>query len=65
MLILDDEVTNIFLICSRNQWRSPTGEQVWKNYPELKVRSAGTSTKARRAVNIKGNNSLQLCLPLK
>jgi predicted protein tyrosine phosphatase len=46
-------VTNILFICSRNQWRSPTGEQVWKNHPELKVRSAGTSPKARRTVNAK------------
>lgn len=44
---------NILFICSRNQWRSPTGEQVWKNHPELNVRSAGTSPKAKRTVSIK------------
>ena len=43
----------ILFICSRNQWRSPTGEQVWKNHPELSVRSAGTSPKAKRTVNVK------------
>ena len=42
---------NILFICSRNQWRSPTGEQVWKNHPALSVRSAGTSPRARRTVN--------------
>lgn len=42
---------NVLFICSRNQWRSPTGEQVWKNEPGLSVRSAGTSPKARRTVN--------------
>lgn len=47
------EVRNILFICSRNQWRSPTGEQVWKNHPELSVRSAGTSPKAKRTVNVK------------
>jgi len=47
------EVTNVLFICSRNQWRSPTGEQVWRNHPELAVRSAGTSQKARRTMNAK------------
>jgi len=46
-------LTNILFICSRNQWRSPTGEQVWKNHPELNTRSAGTSPKAQRTVNVK------------
>lgn len=41
-------MTNLLFICSRNQWRSPTGEQVWRNHPEVSVRSAGTSSKARR-----------------
>lgn len=44
---------NILFICSRNQWRSPTAEQVWKNHPELNVRSAGTSPRAKRTVNAK------------
>ncbi|MEP4052877.1 MAG: phosphotyrosine protein phosphatase [Litorimonas sp.] len=42
---------NILFICSRNQWRSPTGEQVWQKTPGLCVRSAGTSASARRTVN--------------
>ncbi|CAM3672177.1 Low molecular weight phosphotyrosine protein phosphatase [Vibrio aerogenes CECT 7868] len=46
-------MTNILFICSRNQWRSPTGEQVWKNHPGLEVRSAGTSPKAKRTVSAK------------
>ena len=41
---------NILFICSRNQWRSPTAEAVWRQYPTLQVRSAGTSDKARRKV---------------
>ncbi|MEO9944740.1 phosphotyrosine protein phosphatase [Paraglaciecola sp.] len=44
---------NILFICSRNQWRSPTAEKVWKNHPELNVRSAGTSPRAKRTVSVK------------
>ena len=42
---------NILFICSMNQWRSPTAEQIYRNHPELAVRSAGTSRKARRTVS--------------
>jgi len=44
---------NILFICSRNQWRSPTGELVWKKTPGLFVRSAGTSPRARNTVSAK------------
>jgi len=44
---------NIIFICSRNQWRSPTGEQLWRKTSGLSVRSAGTSPNARRTVNAK------------
>lgn len=37
-------------ICSRNQWRSPTAEAVFRKHPQLSVRSAGTSPNARRRV---------------
>jgi predicted protein tyrosine phosphatase len=42
---------NILFICSKNQWRSPTGEKIFKNHAELNVRSAGTSASARKTVN--------------
>lgn len=42
---------NVLFICSRNQWRSPTAEQVWRKHPSVTVRSAGTSTSARRKVS--------------
>jgi predicted protein tyrosine phosphatase len=42
---------NILFICSRNQWRSPTAEQIWRKHPMLSVRSAGTSPSARRKVS--------------
>lgn len=41
---------NVLFICSRNQWRSPTAEQVFRRHPDLAVRSAGTSASARRRV---------------
>ena len=44
---------NILFICSKNKWRSPTGEQIFKNHAELNVRSAGTSSSARKTVNAK------------
>jgi predicted protein tyrosine phosphatase len=41
---------NVLFVCSRNQWRSPTAEQVWRRHPALSVRSAGTSAQARHRV---------------
>lgn len=38
----------VLFICSRNQWRSPTAEQVFRRHPALNVRSAGTSASARK-----------------
>ena len=46
----DNAPLNVLFICSRNQWRSPTAEKVWRNHPGLSVRSAGTSPNARRPV---------------
>ncbi|MDU2939502.1 MAG: phosphotyrosine protein phosphatase [Enterobacteriaceae bacterium] len=42
---------NVLFICSRNQWRSPTAEQVFRRYPGLSVRSAGTSRNAKKSVS--------------
>jgi predicted protein tyrosine phosphatase len=42
---------NILFICSRNQWRSPTAEQIFRRHPGLQVRSAGTSQSARKKVS--------------
>jgi predicted protein tyrosine phosphatase len=46
-----DENLHVLFVCSRNQWRSPTAEQVFRKHPKLSVRSAGTSTGARHAIN--------------
>lgn len=45
------ETIKILFVCSRNRWRSPTGESIWRKDPRVKVRSAGTSSKAKRTVN--------------
>ena len=47
-----NEKTNLLFICSRNQWRSPTAEQVWRKHPNFNARSAGTSPKAKKTVSV-------------
>jgi len=46
-------LSNLLFICSKNQWRSPTAELLFKNHPVHHARSAGTSDKARIKVNQK------------
>ena len=41
----------VLFICSRNQWRSPTAEQIFRKHPMMSVRSAGTSPNARHTVS--------------
>ena len=43
---------NVLFICSRNQWRSPTAEQLWRRHPIVSARSAGTSPNARHHVSV-------------
>ena len=49
--LLGGEKLHVLFICSRNQWRSPTAEKLWRSHPNLSVRSAGTSPNARRHVS--------------
>lgn len=44
---------NILFLCSRNEWRSPTAEEIYKNHTHLQVRSAGTEPSARIKLNAK------------
>lgn len=44
---------SLLFICSKNQWRSPTAELLFKNHPFHTARSAGTSSKARIKINQK------------
>ncbi|MDR3696584.1 protein tyrosine phosphatase [Mucilaginibacter sp.] len=46
-------MSKLLFICSKNQWRSPTAEMLFKNHPDHRARSAGTSDKARIKVNEK------------
>jgi predicted protein tyrosine phosphatase len=42
---------NVLFVCSKNQWRSPTAEAIYKNHAQINARSAGTSATARRVIN--------------
>jgi len=42
---------NLIFICSRNKWRSPTAEAIFRNSQRHQARSAGTSASARVKVN--------------
>jgi predicted protein tyrosine phosphatase len=46
-------LSNLLFICSKNQWRSPTAELLFKGHQLHNARSAGTSDKARIKVNQK------------
>ena len=39
--------TKLLFLCSRNQWRSPTAEALFKDHPRFEARSAGTENNAR------------------
>lgn len=45
-------MNNLLFICSRNQWRSPTAEKVFKDLG-FSTRSAGTSPNARHTISAK------------
>lgn len=38
---------NLLFVCSRNQWRSPTAEEIFKNNQKHQAKSAGTEPSAR------------------
>lgn len=39
--------TKLLFVCSRNQWRSPTAESLFRDHPRYEARSAGTEKSAR------------------
>ncbi|TAE21337.1 MAG: protein tyrosine phosphatase [Cytophagales bacterium] len=43
----------LLFVCSRNQWRSRTAEDLFKNRSGIEVRSAGTEPSARIRVTAK------------
>ncbi len=42
---------NVLFVCSRNQWRSPTAERLYRHSQLISARSAGTSPRARTAIS--------------
>ncbi|RZK83435.1 MAG: protein tyrosine phosphatase [Pedobacter sp.] len=44
---------NVLFVCSRNEWRSPTAETIYKNHEFIFAKSAGTSPSARIKINQK------------
>lgn len=49
--VFNKKLQNLLFICSRNQWRSPTAEAIWRKDAFFQVRSAGTSPNARKTVS--------------
>ena len=47
----DAEPVRLLFVCSRNQWRSPTGEAIFRRAEGIEARSGGTSKSARRRVS--------------
>jgi predicted protein tyrosine phosphatase len=46
------EIRKVLFVCSKNQWRSPTAEAIWRRHPSLLVRSGGTNSSAKHPVGI-------------
>lgn len=51
-LLRDAEPIKVLFVCSKNQWRSPTAETVFRKLPGLSVRSAGTARSAKKAISV-------------
>ncbi|MEZ5947007.1 MAG: hypothetical protein R3C13_02820 [Hyphomonas sp.] len=51
-LMADATPLKVLFVCSRNQWRSPTGEAVFRNMAGVAVRSAGTARDAKRKLSL-------------
>jgi predicted protein tyrosine phosphatase len=43
----------LLFVCSKNRWRSPTAEAIYKNRQNIQVRSAGTEPSARIKLTLK------------
>jgi predicted protein tyrosine phosphatase len=44
---------NLLFVCSRNQWRSPTAEAIYKDHQIYTAKSAGTAHSARIRITAK------------
>jgi predicted protein tyrosine phosphatase len=52
VMLATNQTINAHFICSRNQWRSPTAEQVYRKHPKIIAKSAGTSPNAKHTVTV-------------
>ena len=43
---------NVLFVCSRNQWRSPTAERIFRNDSRMSVRSCGLSDSSPRKLRV-------------
>ena len=41
---------NLLFVCSRNRWRSPTAQSIYRDDPRFDVRSCGVSPAAKRTL---------------
>ena len=41
---------NLLFVCSKNKWRSPTAETLYRRDSRVEVRSVGTSSSARKRI---------------
>ena len=51
-LMAEADPVNVLFVCSKNQWRSPTGEAIFAKADGIATRSAGTASSARRQVSL-------------
>ena len=43
----------VLFVCGKNQWRSPTGEAIYRDDQRMAVRSAGLSQVAKRKLSVR------------
>ncbi|MEL6581994.1 MAG: phosphotyrosine protein phosphatase [Cyanobacteria bacterium J06621_12] len=53
---------NLLFVCSRNKWRSPTAEALYRRDPRVMVRSAGISSGASKKISSQNINWADLIL---
>jgi len=51
-LMAEADPVKVLFVCSKNQWRSPTGEAIFAEIEGVTTRSAGTARSARRQVSL-------------
>lgn len=42
---------NVLFVCSKNKWRSPTAESIYRNDERMNVRSAGISSSSKHRIS--------------